>query len=741
MSYPSSKRRLRPARGVAVLVAALMAGGAGLGALTSPAQAAVLPTSGQTGTVQTMIGNMQNYAQFGACTVSACPGDGGPSTSAQLYNPRALAFDPITGDIYVADALNERIRKVDIASGNISTFAGTGAADSGGVTQNGYVANAPGNPGAANGDGGPATSALFNQPHGVAVDSHHNVYVSDSNANKIRKIDAATGQITTIAGNGDPRKKACPSSLPCNAVDSGVKFPKSMFMAPGDKLYVADSGNNMVRMLDLNANPITITTIAGTSQSSNYNGNGINGRANSAQLNQPEGVAVDTSGNVYIADSGNNLVRKVDPSGIMTTLAGDTALAQQHAADPTTAPAWDSDSAGDGGAANLAHLDGPRGIAVDSAGNIYIGQESGTDKVADTTGSRIRKIDAATGVIQTIAGDGRTNGRGQVPGDPGPSAAGAVEFNTMHDLTMDSHNNLWIADSKNNLVRVLWDAPHTVTTTIVETPPTTAPPGGSNPVPVPGKSGYWMLGEDGKVFAFGDARSATFGDASGQIPSGAKAVHIEPTPSGKGYWINDDKGGVYAFGDAAKLGGVDASALQNNEKVTSLSTTPSGAGYWLFSSKGRVFAKGDAGSFGDLAGKNLNGAIQSSIPTPSGKGYYMVGSDGGVFAFGDAAFWGSMGNVKLNKPVLSLVPTRTNKGYWLVASDGGIFAFGDAPFIGSMGSTKLNKPVVGMVRFGNGYLMVGGDGGIFAFSDKQFAGSLGDNPPARPIVFAATLDS
>ncbi|HKN39815.1 MAG TPA: SMP-30/gluconolactonase/LRE family protein, partial [Acidimicrobiia bacterium] len=605
MSYPSSKRRLRPARGIALLVSALMAGGMGLGALTSSAQAAVLPTSGPTGNVQSMAGTMQNYAQWGPCTATSCPGDGGPSTAAQLYNPRALAFAP-NGDIYIADALNERIRKIDIASGNISTFAGTGAADSGGVPQNGVVITQPGNPGAPNGDNGPATQALFNQPHGVAVDSHNNVYVSDSKSNKIRKIDATTGVITTIAGNGDPRKAPCPNgvSAPCNAIDAGVKFPKSMFMAPGDKLYVADSGNNMVRMIDLSAPNMPMSVVAGTTQSNHFNGDK---RANQAQLNQPEGVAVDASGNVYIADSGNNLVRKVDPNGMLTTLAGDTALALQHAADPTPAPVWDSNSDGDGGLAKDAHLDGPRGIAVDSAGNIYIGQESGSDKTADTTGSRIRKIDAATMHIQTIAGDGRTNGNGQVPGDPGPSAAGAVEFNTMHDLTMDSHNNLWIADSKNNLVRVLWDAPDTVTTTIVATPPTTQPPGSGNPVPVPGKSGYWMLGNDGKVYAFGDAKSATFGDAAGRIPAGAKAVHIEPTPDAKGYWINDDRGGVYAFGDAANLGGVDPSALQAGEKVTSLSATPSGNGYWLFTSKGRVFTQGDAQKFGDLSAYNLNG--------------------------------------------------------------------------------------------------------------------------------------
>ena len=252
MSYPSSKRRLRPARGVAVLVAALMAGGAGLGALTSPAQAAVLPTSGQTGTVQTMVGNMQNYAQFGACTASACPGDGGPATAAQLYNPRASP-SPRHGDVYIADALNERIRKIDKASGVISTFAGTGRR----LRRHARTAATPGIR-AANGDGGPATAALFNQPHGVAVDSKGNVYVADSNNQRIRKIEHRRHDHHHRRQR--PAEAApCPTRPACDG-PRRLKFPKSMFMAPGDKLYVADSGNNMVRMIDLNANPVTITT-------------------------------------------------------------------------------------------------------------------------------------------------------------------------------------------------------------------------------------------------------------------------------------------------------------------------------------------------------------------------------------------------------------------------------------------------------------------------------------------------
>ena len=271
-------------------------------------------------------------------------------------------------------------------------------------------------------------------------------------------------------------------------------------------------------------------------------------------------------------------------------------------------------------------------------------------------------------------------------------------------------------------------------------PPGTQPPAGPPPrtgTGAPGRgSGYWMLGADGNLYAFGDAKVHGPPPA---VVAGAEAADVEPTPSGAGYWIVDDAGRVYASGDAPHLGDADRAGLAADESVTSLSATPSGGGYWLFTTRGRVLPFGDAGQFGDMSDVRLNGPVLDSVPTPSGHGYYMVGSDGGIFTFGDAVFHGSMGDKVLNAPVQSLVPDGDGVGYWLVASDGGIFSF-DAPFRGSMGDTRLNQPVNGMVRYGNGYLMVARDGGIFNFSDKPFAGSLGGSPPARPIVAVAALD-
>ena len=700
-----------------------------------PSAQAVPTPQGPAGWIRTMAGFTRNYQQGGYGPEDVL------AIESQFQNPRGLVFASSNGDAYITDALNHRVRKID-SNGTVSLVAGS-ATPVDGAAVKGY-----------SGDGGPATSATLNEPHGVAVDSVGNVYIADSQNCLIRKVNTA-GIISKFAGTGE-KNPANPTACGHTATDPvsvtdpltiALDQPKSLFMTKDgalDVLWVTDMGNSMLRRIDINNGAAQkMTRVAGTRQNSNFGGDG--GDAVNAQIRHAEGIWVANDGTVYFTDGGNNLIRKIampvapSNSRIITTIAGDKAAAAAHAMDNADLP---GNSDGDGGLAVNAHLDQPRGITGDNNGNLYIAEEHG---------SRIRRIKLNTAggpSIDTIAGDGtvaeqRANGgSANIKGENGPALE--TQFNHLHDIQINpADGSLWIADSRDNRVRAMFDvanAPGTnVPTGGTVTPP---PPGdGGNPVPVPGKSGYWMLGNDGKVFAFGDAAQATFGDASAQLPAGAKAVHIEPTPSAKGYWINDDRGGVYRFGDAPELGGIDASQLLSGEKVTSLSATPSGAGYWLFTSKGRVFTKGDAQKVGDLANVNLNGPIQSSIPTPSGKGYFMVGSDGGVFAFGDAVFRGSMGAAKLNQPVQSLVPTRDGLGYWLVASDGGIFAFGNAPFKGSMGATKLNKPVVGMVRYGSGYLMVGADGGIFSFSDKPFVGSLGANPPARPIVFAATLDS
>lgn len=272
----------------------------------------------------------------------------------------------------------------------------------------------------------------------------------------------------------------------------------------------------------------------------------------------------------------------------------------------------------------------------------------------------------------------------------------------------------------------------TTTTTTSTTTTSTVPVTTTTAPPRPARSGYWMVTDDGDVYAFGDA-----GD-HGDSGLRSLVVDIEPTPSGGGYWVVDAYGNVTTHGDAS-ASPRPTPALAPFEAVTSLSSAGAAGGYWLFTSRGRVLAYDGALQFGDMGATALNGPVLDSIATPSGRGYYLVADDGGIFTFGDAVFHGSMGDTPLNAPVQSLVPDGDGAGYWLVAADGGIFAF-TAEFFGSMGDTPLNRPVTGMVADGSaGYLMVAEDGGIFSFGTARFHGSLGANPPARPVVAVATV--
>src|SRR5438270_6035463 len=378
----TTRLRLSRARLLTIgALSALTAAGTGLGVV------ARANPGDPPGTIRTIAGVTTNYRQGGFS------GDGGKASDAQLYNPRAVAFDR-NGDVFVADALNHRVRKID-KDGIISTIAGNPTG-----TNNG------GSPaGSFGGDGGPATQAQLNEPHGVAVDSHGNVYVADSVNNRIRRISAADGTIRTIAGSDT--KHGQPDGPAATAV---LKFPKSLFMTANDVLYICNSGGNEIIRTDVRATPLTFTRVAGNSQAKRYGGDG--GFATDAQLNHPEGVWVMPDQTVFISDSENNLVRMVTPDGKISTIAGDPdAAARAAASHQYPIP---GDSGGDGGRATAAHLNGPRGIAVDGTGNVYVAEE---------TGARIRRIDP-TGIITTMAGNGQPKPSGHDPhiaGDPGPS--------------------------------------------------------------------------------------------------------------------------------------------------------------------------------------------------------------------------------------------------------------------------------------------------------------------------------
>src|ERR1019366_2564290 len=246
----------------------------------------------------------------------------GPAVNAQLNSPQGIGFDP-NGNLYIADSRNNRVRQV--ICGIITTFAGDGTISPGGGPS-------------AYGDGGPATSAQLHLPMGVAVDKTFNVYIADTGDNTIREV-TTDGNIATIAGDSFPSYQG-DAGL---AIKAELHGPEDIAVDSSGNLYIADSLNCRIRKA---ASGGSISTFAGNGTFS-YSGDG--GAATQAQLNTPQGVAVDTNFNVYIADTLNNVVRKVSPNGTISNYAGNGGAG----------------SSGDGSAATSAQLHGPQGLAID----------------------------------------------------------------------------------------------------------------------------------------------------------------------------------------------------------------------------------------------------------------------------------------------------------------------------------------------------------------------------------------
>jgi hypothetical protein len=267
------------------------------------------------------------------------------------------------------------------------------------------------------------------------------------------------------------------------------------------------------------------------------------------------------------------------------------------------------------------------------------------------------------------------------------------------------------------------------------------PPAPAIPVPAvapaatpagPEPAGYWIVGSDGGVYAYG---SAPIKGSTGALKLNKPIVGMAPTPSGQGYWLVASDGGIFSFGDATFKG--STGAIQLNKPIVGMASTPSGAGYWLVASDGGIFSFGDATFKGSTGAITLNKPIVGMARTRSGQGYWLVASDGGIFSFGDAAFAGSTGNLKLVRPITGMAATPGGRGYWLTASDGGLFAFGDARFLGTarerIATPDAGRGVVGIVptRTGAGYWQVAASGKVFAFGD---AAALGAPPGPRAAI-------
>jgi uncharacterized repeat protein (TIGR03803 family) len=314
-------------------------------------------------------------------------GDFGLATNASLDFPLGVALDAL-GNLYIADYYNNRIREVG-TNGIITTVAGNGT--------NGY-----------SGDGGVATNASLDFYNGVAVDGLKNLYIADYFNHRIREV-GTNGIITTVAGGGTNGLGDGGA-----ATNAELSAPSGVVVDASGNLFIADTGNNRIREVGTNG---IITTVAG----GGTNGLGDGGAATNAELFYPFAVAVDPSGNLFIADGSNYRIREVGTNGIITTVAGNGT----------------NGYSGDDGAATNASLASPGGVAVDALGNLFI---------ADSANNRIRKVDT-NGLISTVVG----NGLAGYAGDGGPPVAAEVSDPT--GLALDSFGNLFIADSQNNRVR------------------------------------------------------------------------------------------------------------------------------------------------------------------------------------------------------------------------------------------------------------------------------------------------
>jgi Leucine-rich repeat (LRR) protein len=321
-------------------------------------------------------------------------GDGGPATAALLNAPKGLAINN-GGNIYVADTQNHRIRKID-SQRNITTIAGNG------------------NPGYS-GDDGAATQAKLNSPMDVALDNTaQHLYIADRDNARIRKLDLTTGIITTVAGTN--RKGYTGDNGPATAAK--LHTPVAIALDGNNNIYIADAGRHRIRKVD-NSTGI-ISTIAGKGSRGSR---GDNGPATNAQLNQPSGLAVDKAGNLYITDTGNNRIRKIDNTGTISTVAGN----------------GNTGYAGDNGPATAAKLNGPTDVTTDNAGNLYI---------ADNNNHVIRKVDS-NGNITTAIGNG--NGNAGYSNDG--TLATVTKLYNPSNVALDNNGNLLISDTNNHLIR------------------------------------------------------------------------------------------------------------------------------------------------------------------------------------------------------------------------------------------------------------------------------------------------
>jgi len=386
----------------------------------------------------------QTISTVAGTGVQGYTADGSAATATQMNTPSNIAFDS-SGNMYITDSANFRVRKV--SGGSVSSYVGNGTAGFSGdgkaasaaeingvfglnfdtsgnlyladtgnncireISTAGIIVNPAGicQSGGFAGDTGLATSANLEDPVYVLLDSAGDEYIADNANNRIRLVSKSTGDITTIAGNGNGQLFG-DGGL---AVNASLNAPRGLAFDSAGNLYIADGDNNAVRMVTAGG---IITTLAGVSANAGFSGDG--GPAAQAELDLASGVAVDAAGNVFIADDINCRVRKIDTNGIITTVAGTGAFG----------------FAGDGGPAVSAELDFPTGVLVDSSGNLYI-SDAGNGSIREVTNAGVPALKAVPAI-----------GAGGVISSSGFGAATSIapgSFIEIYGTNLGVDTNLW----------------------------------------------------------------------------------------------------------------------------------------------------------------------------------------------------------------------------------------------------------------------------------------------------------
>lgn len=323
-------------------------------------------------------------------------GDGSPAVSASFKAPQGVAVDE-SGNLFIADTFNNRVRRVDGTTGIVTTYAGNGSF-------------------AFAGDAGPAEEASLRQPEDVAVDRQGNVFIADTSNHRIRQVLVGSGLIITIAGNGDSSYAGDTGS----ARNASLFQPRSISLDPLGTLYIADTNNHRIRLVDVNEQNILTEAGDGFARFGGDTRSSVE-----ASLSSPSGVVVNAARDIFISDTGNGRVRKVTRvNRLIDTIAGN----------------GESTYSGDSGDAQDATIFHPHNVVVDTAGNLYF---------SDTENHRVRRVNAGTGVIETVVGNG-------IPGFSGDGGKGIhAQLQWPEGLALDSRGNLYIADKKNHRVRRL----------------------------------------------------------------------------------------------------------------------------------------------------------------------------------------------------------------------------------------------------------------------------------------------